>query len=86
MRKAHVYELKDRMLTITFYENGWVNVRSALITPVKSKAGAVRRTSRQVRQQGYSVLERRWAQTNTPLLPSERRIGKAHILDLMASA
>lgn len=86
MHKAHVYELKDRTLTITFNESGWVNVRSALIKPVKSKPGAVRRNSRQVRQQGYSVLERRWATTNTPLLPSERRIGKAYILDLMASA
>lgn len=85
MRKAHVYELKDRTLTLTFNENGWVNVRSALIKPVRSKPGAVKRTSRQVRQQGYSVLERRWAQTSTPLLPTERRIGKAYILDLMAS-
>ena len=85
MRKAHVYELKDRTLTITFNENGWVNVRSALIKPVRSKPGAVKRTSRQVRQQGYNVLERRWAQTNTALLPTERRIGKAYILDLMVS-
>ena len=83
MRKVYTYELKDRILTITFGDGGWVNVRSALVKPVKSKPGAVKRTSREVRQQGYNVVDRRWAQTSTPLLPAERRVGQTRILDLV---
>jgi len=85
-KHSYEYEVDDRVITITFSDSDWVHVRSALTTPVKSKPGAFKRTSRQVREQGFNPIERRWSQPKTPLLPSERQRGQSEIDALMASA
>jgi len=65
----------ERKLEIQYGGGEWVNVRSALVTPVPAKAGAYRKTKRDVRAQGYSLTQRRWSQTVVPLTASERAEG-----------
>jgi hypothetical protein len=74
---------------LTWEQSGWdwLNFRSELKVPAKSRAGAWSKTSRDVRTQGYNLPEARWSRGNAnPLSNVERVLCAQQVISKLSSS
>ena len=65
--------MSERTYSFKIGGGGWVNVRAALKTARRSRPGAKRKWSRDVRTQGYHIRDGRWSRVKDPLTETMKR-------------